>query len=42
MIFDVVYTAGEFYVMNNSEIHGPYYYASEAQEKADELNENKD
>lgn len=42
MIFDVVYTAGKFYVMSDSESHGPYHYASEAQEKADELNEKKD
>lgn len=42
MTFDAVYTTGHFYVMNDIESYGPYYYASEAQEKCDELNKNQD
>jgi len=42
MTFDVLYTTGKFYVMNEYESHGPCYYTAETQEKCDELNKNKD
>lgn len=40
-MFDVVYMSSNYWVMNQdeSQSYGPYSYAAEAQEKADELNE---
>ena len=40
-MYDVIYTNGEYWVSNNEESHGPYYYAAEAQEICDELNKKK-
>jgi len=37
-MFDILYVSGQYWVESNDESFGPYTYAAEAQEKADELN----